>query len=108
MLRHGAARDRAVALDRMSPVGRDVDEVIDRIDGPREQAEHSRRPYRAPRHMEIERGVAARRHSEDVLVEEHRSENEEVLDPLMRAKRANEAAHQVALFEGRARARGGT
>ena len=87
-----AARDGAEALHRVDPVGLDVDEVVDGVDGAGEQAEDPGRGERAAGEEQVERRVAARGERDDVLREEHRRQHEEVLHPLVRAHRLDSPA----------------
>ena len=90
-LGNGAARDGAEALDGVHPVRRHVDDVVDGVDGACQEAERARRGEGPARDAEVERRAHGRLH-EDVLVEEHGREDEEVLHPLVRTERLDEAA----------------
>ena len=48
-----AYRDRAIALDGVGAIGADVDEVVDRVDGARDQAEDRGRREPATRDDEV-------------------------------------------------------
>ena len=74
----------------MDPVGLDVDEVVDGVDGAGEQTEDAVAASARPVTVRFSAGTRRRR-DEDVLVEEHRREHEEVLHPLVRAKRLDQA-----------------
>ena len=75
----------------MDAVGLDVDEVVDGVDRPGEQAEDARRRRGTPGDGEVERRPE-RRAEEHVLVKDDGGEDEDVLDPLVRTQRLDERA----------------
>ena len=97
-----------VALDGVDAVGLDVGEIVDRVDGAREEAEDGGRRERAPGH---DRGSAPGRRSASVtktsLWKNIGASHEEVLHPLMGPERLDQAAeHRGRTLPGPQRAVG--
>ncbi len=90
-LRDEAAGDRAVSLDGVDPVGLDIEQVVDRVDRPREQAEDARSGQGPPRHREVQRRSlgCVKKH---VFVKDDGRQDEDVLHPLVGAQRLEERA----------------
>jgi len=82
--RQRTGRDRSMSLQRMLPIRLTVSHVVQEVDDAGQRAEHD----------ECGRRVQHRWRVEEALAEEQATEDDEVLGPLRRTQRTDEAPHE--------------
>ena len=89
--RHRARSDGTFPLDGMMPIRLDVDQIVERVDGASEKTEDAKSAERT-----LDDGGVG-----EVFGKHHRSQDEQILDPLVRPHRAQHAGEPHEQRRGR-------